>query len=98
MTVMTGNNKTPLQIQTRLATRREGIAKRARVRKSKKPLGLDLTSVRPFLRGSTHNQARVERRGTKRYMFSLPFGAGPARSWRMDPRTMWGPYSIPSQN
>ena len=66
MTVMTGNNKTPLQIQTRLATRREGIAKRARVRKSKKPLGLDLTSVRPFLRGSTHNQARVERRGTKR--------------------------------
>ena len=66
MTVMTGNNKTPIQIQTRLATRREGIAKKARVRKSKKPLGPDLTSVRRFLHGSTYNQARVERRGAKR--------------------------------
>ena len=66
MTVMTGNNKTPIQIQTRLATRREVIAKKARVRKSNKPLGPDLTSARPFLRGFTYNQARVERRGAKR--------------------------------
>ena len=72
MTSMAGLKKTPVQIQARLSARREGLAKQSRikksvkVKKSMKAFGPDLTSVRRFLAGSTHNRARVERRGAKK--------------------------------